>query len=54
VRPCAVAVALENAAAPKLASANVVQPPPPSHVDGASTIHSALETSGFEWCRVVP
>jgi len=40
-------------AVPKLASANGVQEPDPSHEDGASAIHSALDVSGFCIWRVL-
>ena len=43
----AVAVALLKLTLPKSVSGSGWQEPEPSHDDGASAIHSALETSGL-------
>ena len=49
-----VALAPENCAVPKSASGSGVQSDTPwLHVDGASAIHSALETSGLLTWRVL-
>ena len=45
--PFAVAVAFEKSTVPKSDSGSGVQLPEPSHCDGASAIHSALEVSGL-------
>ena len=47
VWPFAVAVALVKSTVPKSDSGSGVQLPEPSHSDGASAIHSALEVSGL-------
>ena len=47
VWPFAVAVALVKSTVPKSDSGSGVQLPEPSHCDGASAIHSALEVSGL-------
>ena len=47
VWPFAVAVAFVKSTVPKSDSGSGVQLPEPSHWDGASAIHSALEVSGL-------
>src|SRR5580704_254883 len=47
VCPFAVAEAFVKSTVPKSDSGNGVQLPEPSHCDGASAIHSALEVSGL-------
>ncbi len=52
VWPFAVAEAFVKSTAPKSDSGSGVQLPEPSHCDGASAIHSALEVSGPFACSV--